>query len=53
MFNITMYEALIKKLVSVGLKPTANWNEKLTSNSILLRYDIDFKFNRYGFFDVK
>ena len=42
MFNITKYEALIKKLVSAGLKPTTNWNEKLNSNSLLLRHDIDF-----------
>jgi hypothetical protein len=53
MFNIKKYEDLIKKLVGAGLKPTTNWNEKLTSNSLLLRHDIDFKFNRYGFFDVK
>tara|TARA_B100001059_G_scaffold230877_2_gene265775 strand:+ start:54 stop:749 length:696 start_codon:yes stop_codon:yes gene_type:complete len=42
MFNISKYEDLMKKLVSAGLKPTTNWNEKLTSNSLLLRHDIDF-----------
>ena len=42
MFNISDYENLILKLLNAGLKPTTNWNEKMTVNSLLLRHDIDF-----------
>ena len=42
MFNINRYEDLIKSLVNAGLKPTTNWNEKLSSNSLLIRHDVDF-----------
>ena len=42
MFNLERYEDLIKRLVDSGLKPTTDWNEKLDSNSLLLRHDVDF-----------
>ena len=42
MFNLKRYEDLIKSLVNAGLKPTTNWNEKLSSNSLLIRHDVDF-----------
>jgi len=42
MFNLKRYEDLIKSLVNSGLKPTTNWNEKLSLNSLLIRHDVDF-----------
>jgi len=42
MFNLEQYDNLIKRLVNSGLKPTTNWNEKLDTNSLLLRHDVDF-----------
>ena len=42
MFNLKRYKDLIKSLVNAELKPTTNWNEKLSSNSLLIRHDVDF-----------
>ena len=42
MFNLKSYENLIKSLVSAGLKPTTDWKEKLSENSLLIRHDVDF-----------
>ncbi len=42
MFNLNRYENLIKSLVNAGLKPTTDWNKKLSENSLLIRHDVDF-----------
>ena len=31
MFNLKLYKTLIKKLLNAGLKPSINWNKKLSN----------------------
>ena len=42
MFNLTLYKILIKRLLNAGLKPSTNWNKKLSKNTLFIRHDIDF-----------
>ena len=42
MFNLKIYKTLIKKLLNAGLKPSTNWNKKLSKNTLFIRHDIDF-----------
>ena len=42
MFNLKQYGKLIKILLNAGLKPSTNWNKKLTKNTLLIRHDVDF-----------
>ena len=42
MFNLKLYKILIKRLLNAGLKPSTNWNKKLSKNTLFIRHDIDF-----------
>ena len=42
MFNLKLYKTLIKRLLNAGLKPSTNWNKKLSKNTLFIRHDIDF-----------
>ena len=42
MFSLIKYKNLIERLINSGLKPSTNWNDKLSSGTLLLRHDIDF-----------
>ena len=42
MFSIQRYKDLIQKLVNSDLKPSTNWNDNLSSKTLLLRHDVDF-----------
>ena len=42
MYSISDFKKLIKILLSKKLKPTTNWKNYLTTNTLLLRHDIDF-----------
>ena len=42
MFNLNLYGNLVKSLLDAGLKPSTNWNKKLTKNTLLIRHDVDF-----------
>lgn len=42
MYNVNRYLDLIRYLLKAGLKPSTNWNQKQTTNTLLLRHDVDF-----------
>ena len=42
MCNLKLYKTLIKRLLNAGLKPSTNWNKKLSKNTLFIRHDIDF-----------
>jgi hypothetical protein len=41
-FSIEKYKKLVNTLLSNSFLPTTNWNKELSSNTLLLRHDIDF-----------
>ena len=42
MFSIQRYKDLIQKLVNSDLKPSTDWNDNLSTKTLLLRHDVDF-----------
>ena len=42
MYNAERYIELVEQLLAENLKPITEWNECCSSNSLLLRHDIDF-----------
>lgn len=42
MFSLIKYKNLIEKLINSGLKPSINWSDKLSSETLFLRHDVDF-----------